>query len=314
MYSGGGSSKAQRVAGAKRLRKRFLFLSFCLGLVVAVLSGLWSLYYYVYLPTLTSDLDEGDGVGEGVVEVEAPRTSVLRGTPHKHAVTPLGEGPPPTFLAVVTTAYSEHNAERREREYALGLEYVFYTFDRVYALVSSPTPWAFIESFPFTRLPTYFTSRYAQKSAQESDGLRAMVKGLEGAGLSGDDIVFKVSGRYQIVRSDFIQEVRDNPNFDVWAKPFGAWHLDGSGRHVVEPGGKKIFTFFWAMRWRYFRDLYTYIPLDKLETYDGNKGWLGYDIESYAMDYIKENGLRLFNSTCLHVLTNIDNRGFLVYF
>lgn len=316
MYSGSSSSKAYRVAGpggVRRVRKRFVVLSFCFGLILSLLFGLWCLYYYVYLPILTSiDLDDapegirGTRMAEGL---GSPRTSVFRGAPPR---TPSG-APPPTLVALVTTAYSDRNAERREREYALGLEYVFFAFDRVYALVSSPTPWAFVESFPFARPPVYFSSEYTQKSAQESDGLHAMVKDLEDAGLSGDDIVFKVSGRYQIVRSDFIEEVVTHPDFDVWAKPFGAWHLDDSGRHVVEQGEKKIFTFFWAMRWRYFRDLYTFVDLDKLETYE-NVGWRGYDIETYAMDYIKGNGLRLYNSTCLHVLTNIDNRGFLVYF
>lgn len=41
---------------------------------------------------------------------------------------------------------------------------------------------------------------------------------------------------------------------------------------------------------------------------------LGYDIESYVMDYIVEKGLRLRSVPYLHIVANIDNRGFLNYF
>ncbi len=41
---------------------------------------------------------------------------------------------------------------------------------------------------------------------------------------------------------------------------------------------------------------------------------LGYDIESYVMDYIVEKGLRMRAVPYLHVVANIDNRGFLNYF
>jgi hypothetical protein len=70
------------------------------------------------------------------------------------------------------------------------------------------------------------------------------------------------------------------------------------------------------MRWRYFRAMYETIDLEKLESYDTvpSKGWAGYDIESYTMDFIKEKGLRLFRVPYLHVVANIDNRGFLNYF
>ena len=100
----------------------------------------------------------------------------------------------------------------------------------------------------------------------------------------------------------------------MWAKTFGSWSLDAEGRHIIERGDKKIFTFCWAMKWKHFRDLYLDVDLDKLEHFDGNKGWLGYDIESYVMDYIVEKKLRLRAVPYLHIVANIDNRNFLNYF
>lgn len=41
---------------------------------------------------------------------------------------------------------------------------------------------------------------------------------------------------------------------------------------------------------------------------------LGYDIESYVMDYIVDKRLRMRAVPYLHVVANIDNRGFLNYF
>jgi hypothetical protein len=158
-----------------------------------------------------------------------------------------------------------------------------------------------------------------QKSAKESEGLRLLVAELSrgnATAIADDAVVFKASGRYQVARDDFLEAVAANPDFDVWARPFGAWTLDEKGQHVIAPGDAKIFTFYYAMRWRHFRELYETVDIDKLENYDTvpSKGWRGYDIESYTMDFIKERGLRLWRADYLHVVTNIDGRGFLVYF
>jgi hypothetical protein len=157
-----------------------------------------------------------------------------------------------------------------------------------------------------------------QKSAKESAGLRQLVRELAAANASLDDdsVVFKASGRYQVARNDFLEDVLANPQYDVWAKPFGAWALSERGEHVITPGDAKVFTFLFAMRWRFFRDLYAHVDIEKLETHDTvpSKGWRGYDIETYVMDFIREKGLRLWRAQYLHVVANIDNRGFLNYF
>ncbi len=228
---------------------------------------------------------------------------------------------PASAVAVVTAAYKAGAADeaRRDGEYRRGLAYFFAQFARVVGVVSASDEWPLARAFPFTALVTYEPSaQYSQKSAKESEGLRLLVASLANANTSIDDdaIVFKASGRYHIVREDFIEAVVANPDFDAWARPYGAWHLDEQGQHVITPGDNKIFTFYFAMRWRHFRAMYETVDLDKLESFDTvpSKGWKGYDIESYTMDYIKEKALRLFRVPYLHVVANIDNRGFLNYF
>lgn len=224
---------------------------------------------------------------------------------------------PQNVVALVTSAYTNDAALsfRREKEYSTCLKYFFEHFGRVYGLAAADTRWTFVESYPWSQLE-YFQSRMKGKSAKESEGLQFMVNRMHyKAALQDDDIVVKASGRYQIVRSDFLEAVLANPDHDVWGKTFGSWRLDATtGQHVIEPGDSKLFTFCWAMRWRYFRDLYQNVDIEKLESYDGGKGWLGYDIESYVMDYVREKGLRLYKADYLHVIANIDNRGFLAYF
>lgn len=228
---------------------------------------------------------------------------------------------PTNAIAIVTASYVAGSADevRRDGEYRRGLSYIFAHFARVVGVVSARDAWPLERVFPFDALVLYEPlARFMQKSSKESEGLRLLVTTLVGANASIDDdaVVFKASGRYHIVRDDFIEVVGANPNFDAWARPFGEWHLDEQGQHVITPGDAKIFTFYFAMRWRHFRAMYETVNLEKLESHDTvpSKGWKGYDIETYTMDYIKEKGLRLFRVPYLHVVANIDNRGFLNYF
>jgi hypothetical protein len=225
----------------------------------------------------------------------------------------------PTSVIIVTSAYSSawSNTPERDKEYVLGLSYVFSHFPRVVGLVSSHEPWPVADLFKWDNLYYFEMSpRWTTKSAQESEGLHWLVSMLaSNMSISDDAVIYKVSGRYQIVRDDFIEAVGMHPDFDVWAKPFGSW-VDDGGVHKISPGRNKMFTFFFAMRWRYFRELYETVDLQKLSTYDTipSRGWKGYDIESYIMDYINEKRLRLWEAPYLHVVGNIGNKGFLTYF
>lgn len=226
---------------------------------------------------------------------------------------------PQNYFAIVTTSYNVADAPGRDREYALALPYFFSHFPRrVAGLVSASAPWPRAARHQWAHL-SYFVppAGLTQKSAMESAGLRQLVRELAaGVPLDDDAVVFKASGRYQVARNDFLEDVLANPQYDVWAKPFGAWALSERGEHVITPGDAKVFTFLFAMRWRFFRDLFANVDIEKLETHDTvpSKGWRGYDIETYVMDYIREKGLRLWRAQYLHVVANIDNRGFLNYF
>lgn len=201
--------------------------------------------------------------------------------------------PAPTFaFALVTAAYIPGRQSLRDREYTLGLDYFFPRFaNRVAGLIAggpNALSWPLLPRYDFSALEFFDSTTYTTKSAKESHGIQFFVRTIlspEGAApahtpvtswrsIADDDVVFKASGRYQIVRDDFLDEIAlTRDSFDVWAKTFGTWTLDEDGQHKITKGEKKIFTFCWAMKWRFFRDLYLHIDLDKLEHFDGNKGW-----------------------------------------
>lgn len=228
---------------------------------------------------------------------------------------------PPDYLAIVTVAYDPSRSDNahREIEYRRGLDYLFSRFQRVAGVVSAPERMPLVAEYGFQPALHFTTSpRYTQKSAKESEALRHLVRHLnrtEGGSIPDSTIVFKASGRYQVVRDDFLQAVMANRDFDVWAKPFGSWTLDENGHHEIAGGDDKIFTFYFAMRWPLFRDMYAHIDLEKLQSHDTipSKGWRGYDVESYIMDVVKERGFRLWRAPYLHVVANIDNEGPLRY-
>jgi len=248
-----------------------------------------------------------------------PLRPELRTLSHRLSNEPKSFIAPPDSVMIVTSAYSSAwtNAAERDKEYVLGLSYVFSHFPRVVGLVSSHEAWPLADLYKWDQLYYFEMSpKWTTKSAQESEGLRWLVSLLESnITISDDTVIFKVSGRYQIARSDFIESVNKYPNYDVWAKPFGSWE-DNGGVHRISPGRNKMFTFFFAMRWRYFRDLYKTVDLNKLSNFDTvpSRGWKGYDIESYIMDYVNENRLRLWETPYLHVVGNIGNKGYLTYF
>jgi hypothetical protein len=214
-------------------------------------------------------------------------------------------------------------ASTRDLEYRVGFSFFLERFEHVVGLVAGDPAgtWPLPQEFPFSSIVRHTSpTNLSGKSARESDGLRHLVQLLDqgslGHFMAEDTIVVKASGRYHIAKSTFLQEVETSIRHgecDVWGRPFGSWRLNDQGHHVIEQGDNKLFTFLYAMLWKHFRELYLTVPIEKLESYDGGKGWLGYDIESHIMDYIKERQLRLCTTNHLHVVANIDNTGHFMY-
>eukprot|EP01124_Arcella_intermedia_P028905 TRINITY_DN5990_c0_g1_i2.p4 TRINITY_DN5990_c0_g1~~TRINITY_DN5990_c0_g1_i2.p4 ORF type:complete len:131 (+),score=5.31 TRINITY_DN5990_c0_g1_i2:396-788(+) len=127
-----------------------------------------------------------------------------------------------------------------------------------------------------------------------------------GGALAGADlealVVFKVSGRYQVVRDDVLEAVQAHPDHDVWYRAFGSWT---HGPTRTTPGDSVAMTFFFAMRWRYFRDFY-------MEVWVPNLG--GQGIEEQLPIYCKYKRLRIYHLPYLHVVANINSLGVLEYY
>ena len=203
--------------------------------------------------------------------------------------------PAPTFVFALVTAafipgrFGDQRQYLRNKEYTLGLDFFFPRFgNRVAGLIAGTNDaqsWPILLRYDFSMLEFFDSKTFSTQSAKESQGIQHFVQKIsrpDGGGdmastwysITDDDVVLKASGRYQIVRDDFLDEIAlTREFFDVWAKPFGSWILDEEGQHKITKGEKKVFTFCWAMKWRYFKDLYLHVDLDKLEHFDGNKGW-----------------------------------------
>lgn len=210
-------------------------------------------------------------------------------------------------------------------DYELSLEYTFLAFERVYSVVrSAKTHWDFIESYPFVLPPVYCcgsgargggsgnaSSGYGygedeEGGAWESQGLQDMVAALEASGGLQDpsDIVFKLSGGYQIPRGDFLEEVLANPNFDVWGR------FTGGEADTFLP-------FMWAMRWGHFREYYGQSVAGRGEFVEGGGegGMPGTTRKAsrHLLEYIQRNSLAVYNASYLHVVGRVGENEF-VYF
>ena len=260
-------------------------------------------------------LPEG-GVSSGSPTPSPVSTSTIRlrgvghlGPPHVNA--------PRNFIAVLTAAQVAGDAQRaaRDVDYLHGLDYFTTHFSSVLMCASETQSWPLLDSQPFYKPVHYYTSALSSKSAKESDALRSFVRAMnatiERDFVGADVIVFKGSGRYQPIRDTVLQTVIDNPNYDVWYLPFGNWYVR-EGKLLFDPGHNLAMTFYFAMRWRLFREFYLTVDLAKLDSWNG----VGYDVERAIVDFVKERGLRSYHFKQLDIVAKIggDSEGAARYF
>lgn len=173
----------------------------------------------------------------------------------------------------------------RQEEYAHGLAWVAAKGLPAAIVVSETTePWDVVDRLSWT-LKLAHTSSRKSKSAKEADCLRALVVSITQKGMSDDVMIFKLSGRYQVVRDDVLLAVRDHPDIDMVCR------RDALGQ---------IFTFFFGLKWKYFREFYLTADLDLLETRN---------VEQLLSDYVKVKQLKVWVVPTLWVVANIANGG-----
>ncbi len=80
-----------------------------------------------------------------------------------------------------------------------------------------------------------------------------------------DDMIIKLTGRYQLINDSFFKLVKDNPDTDVFVR-------------VNEYGD--VFTLCYAMRCKYFQEMYAQMDYEKME-----RQWI--NVEREVGNYIK---------------------------
>jgi hypothetical protein len=175
--------------------------------------------------------------------------------------------------------------EVRQLEYIYGLSWIAARRLPAAVVMSETTqPWPEVERLPW-KLKLRFTSQHKSKSAKEADSLRELVASLQKTNLlSNDTMVYKLSGRYQVVRDEALTAAED-PNVDM----------------VCRHGSLgQTFTFFFGMRWKYFQDFFLAVDLQSLETEN---------VERAISDFAQQAGLRVKVMPRLWVVANIANGG-----
>ncbi len=104
--------------------------------------------------------------------------------------------------------------------------------------------------------------RFRNKGINEA---RTMLQGIIHFNFNPDDLIIKLTGRYQLISDKFIKLVKNNPDIDAFVM-------------VNEDGN--VFTLGFAMRCKYMREMYENMDWEKME-----HNWI--NVEHEVGNYIK---------------------------
>jgi hypothetical protein len=190
---------------------------------------------------------------------------------------------------IVTCANIPLQLETRNTEYRLSLAKLLHYGYATYAVISECSDMRLQNTvFKYSKF-TYThcidnTARLGAvgKSQQETFSIRDLIHQTVTQSFSDDDWIIKVSGRYLFVDDSFVRYIETNPDTDVVYKRSDA---------------NQAFTFCFAMRWKYFKQLYSVYSCQM-----GSK-----NIETVIVEYVKTNSLRAYEIEHLGIYTNINN-------
>ncbi len=179
----------------------------------------------------------------------------------------------------------------REFEYFMGLSYVFSKGFRTAGVISESDDmsWLFADKWPWDVKLYRSALSYSSKSQKESFCLQALAAEVSKKmvpPITDDTWVVKLSGRYQVVRDALLWELLQHGESDLVA------------RH--DQPSDQIFTFFYAMKWRYMRKFLATIDFAALATKN---------IEKLVLEWAFSQNLVVRFLPTLFVVTNIDASG-----
>lgn len=188
---------------------------------------------------------------------------------------------------ICTAALIQNQFENRKKEYIKSFNFLKQIGFEPYIVESCVSGPTFLDQFS----KNVFYSKtnnlnLRNKGVNEAQSLRAALKKFP---LKDEDLILKLTGRYFFHTNNFIKLIDTNPTYDCFVK------LDQFGQ---------VFTGCFAMRFKYFKDLFEQLDLDKMES-------KMISIESAVAEYIKFNSskLKVFFVEQLDLTANIFGYG-----
>ena len=118
---------------------------------------------------------------------------------------------------------------------------------------------------------------------------RTLLEGLKHFNFNPEDMIIKLTGRYQLISDYFLRLIENNPEYDAFVK-------------IAASGGS--YTLGFAMRYKYLKEMYETINYAAMEK---NSNWVTVEMEvsNYINRKIKEGNFRFFQVEKLDIQANL---------
>ena len=139
----------------------------------------------------------------------------------------------------------------------------------------------------FSKNVFYATTNDPRFTNQGTNEARTCLEGIDYFKFDPEDIILKITGRYQLKSDRIFKIIQDNPGFDAYVK------LSGNG---------DVFTACFAMGCKYFREIYMQIDFDRMER---NRINLETEVANYIKKKVETCNFKVYYVDMLDVEANL---------
>jgi hypothetical protein len=139
----------------------------------------------------------------------------------------------------------------------------------------------------FSKNVFYATTNDRKFTNQGTNEARTCLEGIDYFKFDPEDIILKITGRYQLKSDRILKIIRDNPDFDAYIK------LAGNG---------DVYTACFAMRCKYFQEVYRQIDLDRMEK---DRISLETEVARYIKNKVATCGFKVYYVDTLDIEANL---------
>lgn len=188
---------------------------------------------------------------------------------------------------IYTSAVIFNEFKERRKEYLLSLEALRSYQLEPWIIEATNVSHSFFDRESTQVLyPKQHDSKYSDKGINEILSIKACLSKLE---FSDDDIVIKITGRYWLYDSLFIDTILQNPGYDVYVKDWK--DLD-----------KVVFTGCFAMKWKCFKNYIENIDTEHMHR-------TGQIVEGVLAEFIKQDSIRTLKIEKIGMIARIHGLG-----